>query len=88
MYHGDNTHRTLIGTGKLEQLAMETNFVVELMRGARMPRWGLGVNTAIKRTIVVAIRWLIAAILIPVYYSNAPRVIDPNAVCVLRKMEA
>lgn len=85
MYNGDCTHRTLIGSGKLKQLAIATDFDIWQMRGARLPIGGLGVGTALKRSLVVAIRRMVSAVLIPVFYSNVPRVIDPNAVCVLRK---
>lgn len=85
MYNGDCTHRTLIGSGKLKQLTIATGFDIRQMRGARMPIGGLGVRTALKRSLVVAIRRIMSAILIPAFYSNVPRVVDPNAVCVLRK---
>lgn len=85
IYNGDCTHRTLIGSAKLKQLAIATNFEILQMRGERIPIRGLGIKAAIKRTPVVAIRRAASAILIPAFYNNQPRVVDPNAVCVLRK---
>jgi 2-polyprenyl-3-methyl-5-hydroxy-6-metoxy-1,4-benzoquinol methylase len=85
MYNGDATHRSLIGSDKLVQLALASGLDVLQMRGARLPLSGLGLSTMIKRAGIVAVRKLIEAVLIPVYYNNVVRVIAPNAVCVLRK---
>lgn len=87
MFNGDWTHRTLIGSGKLQQLAIAAGFEILQMRGARIPIGGLGIRTALKRSFVVAVRRIVSAILIPTFYSNMPRVVDPNAVCVLRKRD-
>ena len=85
MFNGDYTHKTLIGTGKLQQLAISTGFEFIAMRGARLPIRGLGVWTMAKRTLIVIIRRFITALLTPAYYNNASRVLEPNAVGILRK---
>lgn len=85
MYNGDATHRCLLGSGKLKQLAIASGFNLVEMRGARLPIKGLGIKTMVKRAGIVVVRRIVEAILRPVYYNNGRQVIAANAVCVLRK---
>lgn len=85
MYNGDRTHRSLIGSGIMQQLSLDAGLQVSRMEGARLPVFGLGAKTAMRRLPVIALRKIISSVMRRVYYANAPRVIDPNAVAVLRR---
>lgn len=85
MYNGDMTHRSLIGTGMVQQLCLASGLRPVQVRGPASPVRGLGWRRALRRAAVQAARAPVRAFLRAAFYDNRPCVIDPNMVIVLAR---
>ena len=83
--HGDRTHRTAIGSGMVQQMALESGFDVARIAAPALPIFGVGLVSGFRRALIRAIRAAIGSVLRKAYFDNQPRVVDPNMIIVLRR---
>lgn len=83
--HGDLTHRSVIGSGIVRQLAAVTGFDVDQVRAPAFPMTGLGLRTFCRRAVVALARSVISRIVNLAFHDNQSRVLSPNMLVVLRK---
>lgn len=85
IYHGDLTHRTLLGSGAARQLAMEAGLEVYQVRSPVLPVLGLGPVRAARRIAVRSAQTLAYSFVRHVLMGNGSAVVSPNMIVVLRK---
>lgn len=85
IYRGDLTHRTLLGSGAVRQLAMQAGLVVCQIRQPVLPVWGLGVRRGLRRAAVRAVQALVFSVIRRLLMSQESAVVSPNMIVVLRK---
>jgi SAM-dependent methyltransferase len=83
--HGDLTHRTVLGSSAIRQLARETVFDVVFIRQPAFPLRGLGPRTYLRRLLVAATRSMIYPIIARVLMGHGQPVLTPNLIFVLAK---
>ena len=81
--HGDLTHRTAIGSGIVEQLALKTGYSVAQIRAPRLPVFGVGLLRGLRRAALNLARLTTGRLINLIYHDNQNRVVDPNMVIVL-----
>ena len=82
--HGDVTHKTEIGSGMIEQIAIANGYNVLQVRGPAFPLTGLGIRRMLRRAPIKGCRALIGSLCRLIYFDNRPRVIEPNILAVLQ----
>ena len=87
IYHADLTHRTLLGSGAVRQLAMEVGLDVCHVRSPVLPVWGLGPVRAVRRLTVRLMQTVAFSFVRHVLMGDASAVLSPNMIVVLRKEE-
>jgi SAM-dependent methyltransferase len=87
IYHADLTHRTLLGSSAVRQLAMEVGLDVCHVRSPVLPVWGLGPVRAARRLAVRLMQTLAFSFVRHVLMGDASAVLSPNMIVVLRKEE-
>jgi len=85
IYHGDLTHRTLLGSSAVRQLAMEAGLEVCQVRSPALPVWGLGPVRAARRMAVRLTQTLAFSFVRRVLMGHGSAVVSPNMIVVLRK---
>lgn len=85
IYRGDLTHRTLLGSGAVRQLAMQAGFDVRQTRPPVLPVWGLGLRRALRRASVHVVQALVFSAIRRLLMSQESAVVSPNMIVVLRK---
>lgn len=85
IYHGDLSHRTLLGSGAIGLLAHEANFRVLQIRAPAFPLAGFPLRRTVSRVIVYFIQNCISWFLKNIIIGNKQAVISPNMVVVLEK---
>lgn len=83
--HGDLTHRLVLGSSAVRQLARETGFEVASVREPAFPVQGLGLRVLLRRSAIVATRRLLFPIMTNVFMGGGRPVLTPNLVFVLVK---
>jgi len=83
--YGDLTHRLVLGSSALQQLAASTGFEVISVRSPAFPLWGLGVIKFVRRSIVSILRHIIYPIISNILMNGGKPVLTPNMVCAFRK---
>ena len=85
IYYGDLTHRTLLGSSAVRQIAVESGLNVVKICSPVLPVRGMGLFRGSRRLAV----WLVQIIVFPVIRSflmgNGSAVISPNMIVVLQK---
>jgi SAM-dependent methyltransferase len=87
IYHADLTHRTLLGSSAVRQLAMEVGLDVCHVRSPVLPVWGFGPVRAVRRLAVRLIQTVVFSFVRHVLMGDASAVLSPNMIVVLRKEE-
>jgi SAM-dependent methyltransferase len=87
IYRGDLTHRALLGSSAVRQLAEEVGFEAEQIRSPVMPITGFGVLPAIRRLFVLIVRAIVFGFIRTVLMGNGSAVVSPNMFVVLRRPE-
>lgn len=85
VFHGDLSHRTLLGSSAARQLAMEAGLEVSQIRSPVMPVRGLGPVRAARRMLVRLAQALVFSFVRHVLLGNGSAVVSPNMIVVLRK---
>jgi len=89
LQHGDITHVTVIGSGKVDYLANKCGFKVECMGGEVEPILGDGVLHFLRMIIVIPVKACLEFITRLLFYPNAKiAFFSSNMVVVLKKREA
>lgn len=83
--HGDLTHRTVLGSSAVRQLALESGLDVVSIRQPAFPMRGLGPRVFIRRLLVVAARSVIYPIVTHALMGGDDPVLTPNLVFVLKR---
>lgn len=83
--HGDLTHRTVLGSSAVRQLALESGLDVVSIRQPAFPLRGLGSRVLIRRLLVVAARSVIYPIVTHALMGGGDPVLTPNLVFVLKR---
>lgn len=85
IYRGDLTHRTLLGSSAVRQLADETGLEVSQIRSPVLPTSGYGAIRVLRRTSVRAAQALAFRFIRLILMGNATAVVSPNMIVVLRR---
>jgi SAM-dependent methyltransferase len=80
--HGDPTHVTTIGTGKLVYFAQRAGLKVEVVRAPATPTANVGLRRALRRRIVLAARFVIEYVIGQIYFGRRI-LLDQNCTVVL-----
>lgn len=83
--YGDMTHKSIIGSSKIRQLAIGTGLQVQQVRAPVLPITGIGVSRLLRRLPIVLLRALLSKAINLIYNDNAARVMAPNMLVVLQK---
>ena len=83
--HGDLTHRIILGSSAIGQLAAQSGFVVKAIREPAFPIRGLGVRVFIRRLAIACARRIIYPLITQVLMGGGQPVLTPNLVFVLEK---
>jgi hypothetical protein len=82
--HGDITHLSTIGFGKMSNLADRFNFEILEYRSPRIPVFGLGFVKLFTRSINLILREIIKRAINFIYFGASDRPMDPQAYVILR----
>jgi SAM-dependent methyltransferase len=83
--HGDITHKSVLGSSALRQLAGGAGFVVECIREPVFPIFGIGLFSFFRRGIVIIARTIAYAFVANVLMGKADAILTPNLVISMRK---
>jgi len=86
IYWGDVTHRTLLGSSAVRQLACELDLEVKQIRSPVLPMIGLSKTRLIRRAAVRFARWIVFSFIRTVLMGNGTAVLSPNMIVVLTRM--
>lgn len=82
--YGDITHKTLLATTALQQIAALTNLNLVATLPPAMPIMGLGIKKAAERTIVLLARKFISVLINSTFHGNRHGVITSNLVAIFK----
>lgn len=85
IFRGDLTHRTLLGSSAVRQLALESGFVAEQVRPPYFPWIGNGFVATLRRILARALQFVVHPLVKHGLMGNRDAVVSPNLVAVLRK---
>jgi len=83
LQYGDITHKSVIGSGIVMQLALRTGFRVLQVRAPMLPIFGVGWRRGFRRLCVRILQAGITRIVNLGFHDNQPRVVGANMVIVL-----
>jgi 2-polyprenyl-3-methyl-5-hydroxy-6-metoxy-1,4-benzoquinol methylase len=83
--HGDLTHKIILGSSAVRQLARQSGLEVLQIRAPVLPLRGLGALTMIRRFLIHLVRALTYPIIDKVFMGGGDPVLSPNLLFVLRK---
>lgn len=83
--HGDLTHRTVLGSSSVHQLAQEAGFTVAYIRAPVTPLRGLGALVWVRRFAILIIRRIAYPVITKAFMGGGNPVLSPNMVFVLVK---
>lgn len=82
--HGDLTHKTVLGSSAVRQLAKETGYEIVSIQESVLPICGLGLRRGLRRVSVATVRRLSYGI-VRILMGGGQLVLSPNLVFVWRK---
>ena len=85
IFNGDLTHRTMLGSSAVHQLALETGFRVSQIRSPVLPVLGLGPVRLLRRALLRAVQKPVFSLIRNLLMGNPAAVVSPNMLVVLRK---
>ena len=80
--YGDITHRSVLGSGSVRQLASRVGLRLVQIRAPAFPLAGLGVVKALRRCAVQIVRSIVKSVVNFAFHDNQPRVIEANMMIV------
>jgi SAM-dependent methyltransferase len=87
IYRGDLTHRTVLGSSAMRQLAEEVGLDVKQIRSPVLPVTGLGMLRGLRRTCVLLVQFIVFWFVRTALMSNSGAVVSPNMFVVFRRPE-
>jgi SAM-dependent methyltransferase len=84
IYNGDITHRTLLGSSAVRQLARQTGFEATQIRSPVLPKSGYGVRV-LRRAGVSILQFVVFGFIRTVLMGNSSAVVSPNMIVVLKR---
>ena len=85
IFCGDLTHRTLLGSSAVRQIAEEAGLEIHQIRSPVLPVLGVGMLRAARRLLIHLVRSMAFSFIRYFMVGNAGAVVSPNMVVVLRK---
>jgi SAM-dependent methyltransferase len=85
IFHGDCTHRTLLGSSAVRQLALEAGLEVRQIRPTVLPLSGVGPLRLLRRALIRLSQIVVFGFIRDVLMSQPSAVVSPNMVVVLRR---
>ena len=83
LFHGDITHKTLLGSMAIRQIAGMLNMQVQAIKEPAFPITGLGPAAVLRRSGVSIVRSMVTSLINAAYHGNEPMVLTPNLVAIL-----
>ncbi len=83
--YGDLTHRTVLGSSAIRQLADEVGLKVVQLREPSFVFGGLSMKTLFRRVGIHLVRRLVFSVIVRVFMGGGSPILTPNLVFVLRK---
>lgn len=84
LFHGDITHKTLLGSMAIRQMADMLDMQVIAIKEPAFPVFGHGLAAALRRSGVSIVRSIVTRLINAAYHGNESMVLTPNLVAVLR----
>jgi|SRR5882672_5259492 len=88
IFWGDVTHRTLLGSSAVRQLACELDLEVRQIRSPVLPMTGLSKTRLVRRAAVRFSQWVAFSFIRTVLMGNGSAILSPNMIVVLARMPA
>lgn len=85
IYNGDTTHKLLLGSSAIRQLAAEAGLSVVCLKEPSVPMRGLGVRKAARRAIVRMLKAPIVVMVRVLFHGGQRTIITSNLVFVLQR---
>ncbi len=85
LQNGDFTHKSVIGSSFVRQIAMETGFQVEDIRSPVLPLMGMGVKTFLRRGLISILQKIIFFLLSKILMGGEKLVLTQNMMFILKK---
>lgn len=85
IFCGDLTHRTLLGSNAVCQIAKKIGFKIHQIRSPALPVFGLGTLRAARRLFIRSVQKIVFVFIRFVMMGNSSAVVSPNMVVVLHK---
>jgi len=85
VYWGDVTHRTLLGSSAVRQLACELDLEVRQLRSPVLPMTGLSTTRLVRRAAVRFARWIAFSFVRTALMGNGSAILSPNMIVVLAR---
>lgn len=85
IYRGDLTHRTLLGSSAVRQIAEDAGLEVTQIRSPVLPVRGLGILRSARRLAACLVQMMVFSVVRNFLMSHDSAVISPNMIVVLRK---
>jgi len=86
IYNGDLTHRTLLGSSAVRQLAYEAGLEVRQIRAPVLPITGYPTIRVFRRAVVRVARSVACGFIREILMGNDTAVLSPNMIAVLRRI--
>jgi SAM-dependent methyltransferase len=83
--YGDITHRIVLGSSAIRQIADASGFTVRYIGAPAIPMWGVGVVAAVRRLAVRLLQEIFTKIIRVGFHSNADTVVNASMVFVLTR---
>ncbi|PUE17944.1 class I SAM-dependent methyltransferase [Limnohabitans sp. WS1] len=83
--YGDLTHRTIVGSSAVNQLANELDFQVVQIREPRFVYFGVPLISLVRRVTVECVRRIVLPAMTMFFMGGGAPVLTPNMIVVLRK---
>lgn len=83
--HGDPTHVTTLGSGRITYVANLSGLQVESLRAPALPVRGVGFIRGVRRSVVRAGRAVVERAVATLYFGGRRIPLDPNYLAVLRR---
>ena len=87
LMYGDITHKTLLGTSALRQVASMSGLVLVATYPPTLPIFGLGATKAIERILVSWTRKLVGLLINATFHGNKHGVVTSNLIAVFKKTD-
>ncbi|MGY6214045.1 class I SAM-dependent methyltransferase [Methylolobus aquaticus] len=85
--YGDLTHRVVLGSSAIRQLALRVNLSIVQVRAPTLPVFGLGAFRLARRLFIVSGQWLVSRLIQILFHENIRTIISPNMLVVMCKGE-